>query len=94
MKQTIKLIDRTSLDFVMLMGETDLFNPLQLAMHELLGNFKATAVGCGCIRPHSCGLCRTIVEDEVYWQQKCEDLLDEARQEDRDERGYNDTDID
>jgi hypothetical protein len=34
------------------------------------------------------------VEDEVYWQQKCEDLLDEARQEAQDERDYNDTDID
>jgi len=84
MKQIINLIDRTSLDFVMLMGETDLFNPLQLAMHELLGNFKSTAVGCGCIRPISCGSCRTIVEDEVYWQEKMDELLDEARQEDKD----------
>jgi hypothetical protein len=89
MKRTINLIDRTSRDFVMLMGETDLFDSLQLAMHELLGNFKATAVGCGCIRPISCGSCRTIVEDEVYWQQKCEDLLDEARQEDTDNKYSN-----
>lgn len=86
--QTIALIDRTSRDFVLLMGATDIFNKHQIEMHALLGNFKATAVGCGCIRPSSCGSCRTIVEDEIHWQEKMEDLLEEAKQD------YNDTDID
>jgi predicted Rdx family selenoprotein len=92
--QTIALIDRTSRDFVLLMGDTDIFNRHQIEMHALLGNFKATAIGCGCIRPSSCGSCRTIVEDEIHWQEKMEDLLDEARREAQDERDYNDTDID
>ena len=92
--QTIALIDRTSRDFVLLMGDTNLFDKYQIEMHELLGNFKSTAVGCGCIRPSSCGSCRTIVEDEIHWQEKMEDLLDEARREAQDERDYNDTDID
>lgn len=86
--QTIALIDRTSRDFVLLMGDTSLFDKHQVEMHALLGNFKATAVGCGCIRPSSCGSCRTMVEDEIHWQEKMEDLLDEARDE------YNNSDID
>lgn len=80
-------IDQASVNLLGLMRTNPDANQYQLDLHALLGNFKSSVVGCGCIRPTSCGFCRTKVEDEVHWSEKMDDLLDEAREE------YNDTDI-
>lgn len=55
----------------------------QLEAQNVIGKMRAEIVGCGCIRPSSCGSCRSIVEDEVYWSEKIDDILDEAISEDR-----------
>lgn len=86
-------LDQMSLDVLAMMQSNPEANEYQIPLHELLGNFKASIVACGCIRPISCGTCRTRVEDEVYWSEKIDDLLDEARQEAQDEREQNNTDI-
>lgn len=86
-------LDKMSLDILSMMPSVPQANIYQIELHELLGNFKATIIGCKCIRPSSCGSCRTRVEDEVYWSEKLDDLLDEARQEAQDEREQNDLDI-
>ena len=55
----------------------------QLEAQNVIGKMRAEIVGCGCKRPSSCGSCRSIVEDEVYWSEKIDDILDEAISEDR-----------
>lgn len=85
-------IDQASVNLLGLMRTNPEANRYQLNLHALLGNFKSSVVGCGCIRPASCGWCRTKVEDEVHWSEKIDDLLDEARREAQDEREQRDTD--
>lgn len=83
-KQLISLfLDRTSRSFLMLMDNSR-FDHLQIGIQQMLGDFKAINVECGCTRPQSCGSCRTTVEDEIYWGEKMDDLLQEAINEDRD----------
>lgn len=82
-------IDQASVNILSLMRTAPNANKYQIELHTLLGNFKSTVVGCGCVRPTSCGLCRTKVEDEIYWSEKMDDLLDEARREDQDNRESN-----
>jgi len=61
-------------------------NETQLKLQETLGQMRADIIQCGCKRPSSCGSCRSAVEDEVYWSEKIDDILDEAIDEDRAEQ--------
>jgi len=78
-------IDKTSVEMLSLMRTSSNSNHLQLKLHELLGNFKSSVVGCGCIRPASCTFCRTEVEQELYYLEwrdhMMDDILDQARNE-------------
>lgn len=64
----------------------------QLDIQSTIGQVRAAIIECGCKRPSSCGSCRSKVEDEVYWSEKIDDLLDEAKREAQDEREQRDTD--
>lgn len=63
-----------------------------LDMQSAIGQMRAEVIECGCKRPSSCGSCRSKVEDEVYWSEKIDDILDEAKREAQDEREQRDID--
>lgn len=77
----LTMLDIVSMRIIDLMRTHPEVNHYQLETQEQLGRIKAGIVDCGCQRPSSCGSCRTKVEDEVYWSEKIDDLLDEAKNE-------------
>ncbi len=82
-------LDRMAVQVLGLIDSHKHIEQPQLDLQAAIGQMRSAIIECGCKRPSSCGSCRSKVEDEVYWSEKIDDILDEAKREAQDERDFN-----
>ncbi len=80
-KLALTVLDIASMRVLNLMQTHPETNKFQIEIQEQFGKMRAAIIDCGCIRPSSCGSCRSTVEDQIYWSEKMDDLIEEARNE-------------